>query len=456
MRFDELIHWNDGLFMQPHHLQYLQRTMMQYGQKNRSFAFSYPDGLIDFDFDREAFSSGRIVVKRFSAIMPDGTCISQPGNVTLSSLDVNDVIQAHEGEFKVYLAVPVWSEFEPNQADFGDAQKRLYKTIEKSVRDENTGDNEIAVVTRQVNARLVTEFDDLTDLSVLPILKFSIVTDDKASKTISFVEKYIPPYFVMKPECPIVQMVTNLLMDMRRCCDKMLNDLMVAQFKTDSFSGTTAYNILQYKTINLYENRLAVLLNVPNVSPFDLYLELRSFLAELIGLHPMNEIKNIEAYNHYDCSGQFIQLINDIQSMIASEGSASYICLKFKPIDNGDYLFTDLKMADILKAKEYYLAIHSDIESRRIINALETGDTFKLINPRSKNIRARGIKLIEMRYPPRYLPNMNDTLWFKLETEETPRTWQDICTEQGVLIDYARDLFPGLEVSLFLTVVDEK
>ena len=452
MRFDEILHWTDGLFLQPHHLQYLQRSVFKYGRKNRTTYMPYPYGLIDFEVDTDALSSLRVIVKRFSAVMPDGTEISMPGNVVLAPLDLSATLKEHPEDITVYLALPLWSEFDANLSDGSSvAAKRLFLTAEHTLRDENSGDNEVSIVTRRMNARLITQFDDQTDMQVLPVLKLTAVSDQGAEKELVVDEKYVPPFMVLTQDCALSKMAADLLYKTMRCRDKLLNDLTVAQFKPESFSGINAYNMMQLRILNLYENRLSSLLSLKNMTPFDLYLELRSFLAELRSMHPMNEIAEIEPYNHLDCIRQFNDIINDIYSMIMTEGGAGYVRLDFTK--DGDYLYTALTTDNIVKANEYYLAVHCSAEERRVISALEKGDTFKLINPAAKMMRARGIKLAEMRYPPRFLPTLSDTLWFKLQVSETPSTWRDIQTEKGILIDYAPDLFPNLNVSLFITIV---
>ena len=452
MRFDEILHWTDGLFLQPHHLQYLQRSIFKYGRRNRTTYMPYPYGLIDFEVDLDALSSLRVIVKRFSAVMPDGTEISMPGNVSLTPLDLTATLKEHAEDITVYLAVPLWSEFDANLSDNSSAvSKHLFLTAEHSLRDENSGDNEISVVTRRINARLITQFDDQTDMQVLPVLKLTAVSDQGTKKELIVDEKYIPPFMVLTQDCGLSKIAADLLYKTTRCRDKLLNDLTVAQFKPEAFSGINAYNMMQLRILNLYENRLSTMLSLKNLTPFGLYLELRSFLAELRSMHPMNEIAEIEPYDHLDCARQFNDIINDIYSMIMTEGGAGYVRLDFTP--DGDYLYTALTTDNIVKASEYYLAVQCSVEERRIISSLEKGDTFKLINPAAKMMRARGIKLAEMRYPPRFLPTLNDTLWFKLQVNETPSTWRDIQTEKGILIDYAPDLFPNLKVSLFITVV---
>lgn len=452
MRFDEILHWTNGLFLQPHHLQYLQRSIFKYGRKNRMTYLPYPYGLIDFEVDTDALASSRVIIKRFSAVMPDGTEISMPGNVILAPLDLTATLKEHPEDITVYLALPLWSEFDANLSEGNAAvSKRLFLTAEHTLRDENSGDNEVSVVTRRINARLITQFDDQSDMQVLPILKLTAISDQGAEKELIVDEKYIPPFMVLTQDCALSKMASDLLYKTTRCRDKLLNDLTVAQFKPEAFSGINAYNMMQLRVLNLYENRLSSLLSLKNLTPFDLYLELRSFLAELRSLHPMNEIAEIEAYDHLDYARQFNDVINDIYSMIMTEGGAGYVRLDFTP--DGDYLYTALTTDNIVKANEYYLAVQCSAEERRVISSLEKGDTFKLINPMAKMMRARGIKLMEMRYPPRFLPTLSDTLWFKLQVTETPSTWRDIQTEKGILIDYAPDLFPNLKVSLFITIV---
>jgi hypothetical protein len=59
------------------------------------------------------------------------------------------------------------------------------------------------------------------------------------------------------------------------------------------------------------------------------------------------------------------------------------------------------------------------------------------------------------------LSKMND-IFGKIKPEaqamrdkaESAKVWRDMCEEKGMIIDYARDLFPGLTTSLFITRVE--
>jgi type VI secretion system ImpJ/VasE family protein len=454
MRFEQFLHWNSGQFLQPHHFQYMQRVSAHYTRLNRQFSLPFPNGLIDFELDAEALTGARVVVKRFSAILPDGTEISEPGNCILKPLDLTEVLKTYPSELTISIAAPLWSELEANLADDSNPQaKMLYIAKENQIRDENFGDNEITVVTRKINARLISNLDDVRDMQALPILKLKIVTHE-SSVQVTVNDKYIPPYVLLSTDSPLFSMVYNLLVDTRHCRDKIQNILTALKFKPENFTGLDAYNALMLRALSLYENRLSMLLSPGRVSPFGLYLELTSFLAELMGINPVNDIREIKEYIHHDSAPQFMETINDIRSFIATEGGVTYARLNFAPIDDGAFLFTPLSMENIIKANEIYLAIHSDADEQAVAAALETGDTFKLVNPGAKNVRVRGVKLSGLRYPPRFLPVLSHTQWFKLELAESARVWNEMCQEKGVLIDWAHELFPGLEASLFITILE--
>jgi type VI secretion system ImpJ/VasE family protein len=459
MRFEELLHWNDGQFLQPHHFQYQQRIISDYARLNRSFFLPYAYGLLNFELDLEALEGGQVAVKRFSAVMGDGLELSMPGNCILKPLDLSEIFKKNPSALMVYVAVSHWSEFEANLADEEAAgEKKLYLAEKKRVRDENSGDNEITLITRRINARLVTDQDDTNDMQLLPILKLNVLSRDINQGMVKTDEKYIPPFMMLTVDDPLFNMATGLIVDIRRCRDKLQNTLAETSDRDEVFSRGDALDdarsLLLLRTLNYYHLRLSSLLEDGFITPFALYLELASFLSELMGINPQNGIREIRRYNHDDRLPVFTELFKDIRSFIRSEGGAGYIRLNFTPIDGGAYLFTGIKTEDIAEVNEMYLAVSVAKEKEGVIRALEQGDTFKLINPKAKSLRVRGMKLTGMRYPPRFLPALEETLWFRLDLAESAKVWRDMCEEKGMVIDYARDLFPGLETSLFITVVE--
>ena len=57
MRFEEDVHWTDGLFLQPHHLQRMQYALHSRLRAERAALTPFPYGLVDFEIDEPAASS---------------------------------------------------------------------------------------------------------------------------------------------------------------------------------------------------------------------------------------------------------------------------------------------------------------------------------------------------------------------------------------------------------------
>ncbi|MDR3302724.1 MAG: type VI secretion system baseplate subunit TssK [Spirochaetaceae bacterium] len=453
MRFEELLHWNDGQFLQPHHFQYLQKRNLESARGNRVFSMPYPWGLIDFELDKEALSAYRVALRRFSAILPDGLEISEPGNCIIKALDLGKMLEQFPSEMIIYAGVPRWSEYEANLAEDNEAGTgKRYLADKKRVRDENSGENEITVITRRLNACLFTNLDEARDMELLPILKLKVIACENAEPVLSVDEKYIPPFMLLGPDCPLFNTINALLSDTKRCRDKLLNTLSGAQVKTESAATDNTGSLLMLRTLNLYEQRISSLLLAGAATPFSLYLELSSFLAELMGFNPMNAIREIRKYEHEALGPVFNELLSDIRSFILERGGAEYTKREFVSVDNGDYLCAALETVDIVRSEEIYIAIVVNADNDMVIEALETGDVFKLTSPQSKSMRTRGVKLSYLRYPPRYLPVLEKTLWFRLSLAESAKVWREICEEKSVLIDYAQGLFPALKASLYITL----
>ncbi len=453
MRFEELLHWNDGQFLQPHHFQYFQRQNTETLKNSCFFSCAYPWGLIEFEIDNDALAGARVVVKRFSAVMGDGTPLSMPGNCLVEALDLRDALEQNVNEITVYIALPLWSEFEANLVEDTEGIKtRRMIPQKKRVRDENSGDNEITLITRRLNAWLTTNLEVNKNVQLLPVLKLSVLSHDKTEIALTVNEKYFPPYIVLTADSPLSGVIQGLIVDIRRCRDKALDILINSNFKNENLSGYNAYTVLRLKTLGVYETRLTSMLASGNVAPFDLYLELSSLLSELMAYDPVNSIRGIQRYNHDDSAPQFLEIIKDIRSFILQEGSIDYHRYDFSPIDDGRYLFTAITQEDVFRTENAYLAVKTSGDRDAVVKSIEEGDTFKLINPQSKQLRIRGIKLTEEPYPPRFLPVLANTQWFKLDLAESSRVWREITDEQGMVVDYVAGLFPSVEMSLYLTI----
>jgi type VI secretion system protein ImpJ len=442
MRFEEQPHWNDGQFLQPHHFQYLQRLNSESFSINRRFSLPYPWGLLEMDVDKEALSGARVVLHSFSAFLPSGTALSQPGNCIVAPLDLRPALAKHPASLVVSLALPQWSEFEANLADESGDEHRLFRLDKKRLRDENSGDNEITLLVRGLCARLVTNLDDVRDWELLPIMRLRLSSQVAGNVSVAIDETFCPPYAVFSAGNPLWNMLSNLTIDLGRCRDNLLAN------------GPS----LTLMAVQRGAARMQALLRAAGecacFTPFDFYLELLSLLSELEAAKLDNSVGETQPYTHEDCRPCFVELVAGIRSFITSEGSVAYSRIDCALTEDGLYLQAALGTEELLKAGSIFLAVACDAPQQRVIEEVEAGDTFRLMSPESVRLRARGIRMHAERYPPRFLPVLAGYLWFRLGIEESARIWREICEARRLFIDWGRELFPALKASLFVTLVE--
>jgi len=80
------IHWQEGLFLQPHHLQRMQKSLRDEIAAERRLAWPYPYGVVEARISRDELENMRIRFERLRAIMPSGLEVSFPENAELPSL----------------------------------------------------------------------------------------------------------------------------------------------------------------------------------------------------------------------------------------------------------------------------------------------------------------------------------------------------------------------------------
>src|SRR2546430_13383061 len=103
-----LVHWHEGLFIQPHHFQVMQRQLIEQSIGERRLAFPYPYGLIDAKISADALENMLVRFDRLRVVMPSGLEVSVPENAELPALDIKQAVWSRGGCFCVSIAGPVW------------------------------------------------------------------------------------------------------------------------------------------------------------------------------------------------------------------------------------------------------------------------------------------------------------------------------------------------------------
>lgn len=448
----ELIHWHEGLFLHPHHLQRLQRGMLHAIAGERHLAWAYPYGVIEAELSADALENFLVSFTRLRAVLPSGVVVDMPRGANLPALNIKQAFEGTREPLTVFLGVPTWSDSAANTIEEGPQAdprvKRVYQVVEQECRDENTGENPQPVLMRRINARLVLADDDVSDLEVLPLLRIVPAAGETGTSLPGLDRSYIPPCMVLGGNEALKGMIWDIANQASASRQELVVDINRSGYNVETLAGVQLERVLRLRTLNGYAARLQSLVDLPTVSPFAVYLELRGMLGELAALQPGRDLFDAPPYAHEDCRPVFVELINRIRNLMLAEGAGTYAKIPFEP--EGEQLVAQLTDEHILKAEDYFLGVQTRQDAHAVAGLIEDGDRFKLIASTMMGSRIRGVRLREERYPPQILPSAANLLWFRLVRSESPRMWAQVRDERKLAAVWPRDSFGDIDIALYV------
>ncbi len=95
------VHWHEGMFLRPHHLQAADRYWTETLQSSEKWDHAYNYGLRSFDYSKDALANSQFLLRSCNARLPDGTLVSH-GNAQIDlAAELQGlaklVQQAHDG-----------------------------------------------------------------------------------------------------------------------------------------------------------------------------------------------------------------------------------------------------------------------------------------------------------------------------------------------------------------------
>lgn len=449
------IHWQEGLFLQPHHFQRMQKSLQDEIASERRLAWPYPYGVIEARLSRDELENKRVRFDKLRAIMPSGLEVNYPAAAELPSLDIAQAFSKGAGSFTVSLGVPLWQESRANTVpvthDADTRVKLLYRIGEIECHDENTGENPKPLQVRKINSRLMLEHEDPSDMEVLPLLRIVRATGEDVGLPKEDPE-FVPPCMLLSGSPVLREMVRDLVSQVEASRKELVVQVTRGGFSIDTMRGVQFEQVMRLRTLNRYSARLPSIISAPVATPFDVYLELRELLAELAAMHPDRDEFESAPYRHDNQFLCFRELANKIRSFLRGAVAPSFLKLAFK--DVGGVLTANFSPEHFTQPNAYFLGIKTKLDPTGLARYVEDGDKFKLM-PQSLATRAiRGIELKEERHAPLELPAAADLHYFRLERANSARMWQQIQTEKTAAIRWTGGELDWSDASftLYMTV----
>ena len=447
------VNWQEGLFLQPHHLQCQQRALLDRLTIERRFAWSYPYGLVDSRLSTDALENLQIKFDQLVAVMPSGMLVCLPGNADLPVLDIKAAFESSEPVFTVYLGVPLWSAHRANlvSASEGDRRvKRLFRSRPIDCHDENTGENVQPVDVREVNARLLLEGEDTSDLEVIPVLRIAHAVGERVGLPRQD-PRFMPPCLTLTGSAVMRELVRDLANQVEASRRELVLQVQQGGFQVQNLKGIQFEQIMRLRTLSNFGMRLQGMAEAPGgVAPFDAYLDMRSLLGELAALHPDRDLSDVPKYDHDDPAPAFLELNTRIRSLL--QGAVKPMIYKIDFEAAGNVVMAALEDKHIKGPNEYFLGIQTRQDPRALAQLVEDADKFKLM-PKSLTGRpVYGVRLALERMPPLELPSSTGLVYFRLQRGESVRTWERVIEDRALSAEWPNMAASDLKLALYMTV----
>jgi type VI secretion system protein ImpJ len=454
------IHWHEGLFLQPHHLQRLQKHILDQFGTERNLMMPYGYGVIEAKLSLDDLQNQRLRFQKLKIVMPGGAVLSYPENTVLPSLDIRDAFAANPKGFNVYLGLPHWFNARSNtiegEMSVGARIKQLYRVPQQvpEIMDENTGENPQPMQFRLYNAMLLLDSDDDSDLEKIPLLR--IVHDVTREEPFPRqAPSYVHPCLLLSASPTLREMVREITAKVEATREQLAN-VLARGSESHTISRLQLDQTLRLCCLNRYVTRVPALLAVGDgnagIPPFTAYQELQTLLADLMALVPGHAF-NLIPYQHdnpYPCFDDTIALI---RKLLHGSDTAPYWEVKFEPGRVPGSRVARLEEKHFTEPAAWFLGIKTALEPGNLVELVEDIDQFKLLPASFMERRIRGIALKEERFPPLELPAEGGRYYFRLNLTQSQKVWEDAMKELELVAHWntQREVH-DMQLSLFMTL----
>lgn len=446
------VHWHEGLFLQPHHLQAMQHGLLEASAAERKLAYAYPYGVVESRLSADALENMLLQFDVLRAVMPSGLVVDCPATAEIPALNIQAIFEASSGAFDVMLGVPLWYANQANALEIGADDwraKRLYRVAEAEWYDENTGENPQPLLTRKINARLLLPEDDRTDMEVIPLLRIAHATGEDVGLPRQ-APGYAPPCFVLGGSPTLREMLRDLANQVEASRGELVIQITRGGFSVDTMRGLQFEQMLRLRSLNAYAGRLGHLVAAASTTPSQMYLELRGLLGELAALMPDRDMYEVPPYDHDRPLVCFAEICNRIRGLLRGTVAPSFMKLEF--VREGKLMVAELTDEQIERPNEYFLGVKTGMDPRQLAQLVEDGDKFKFMAKTLAQQRIWGIKLGEERHVPLELPSQTGLHYFRLLRADSVRMWERIKQEKSIAVRWEGIETSDFELTLYMTV----
>jgi type VI secretion system protein ImpJ len=422
------LHWHEGLFLRPHHLQAADRFTARLVDQNTRFAQWHAWGYRRCVVDEAALGGFRFVVRELEARFRDGTSVRLPDDAPLPDIDLKPALTGRTS-LDLFLAVPTVRPGQPNVASATATNPARYKVHNVPTEDENTGVNPQALNYRSYDVRVLTGDDDRSGYEVLPLARLEKA--DRPEATPQMAVSFIPP--VLSCDCwPVLQQ--KILQDVYSRLNKKI-EVVAGQVKSrgitfDSHSQGDSRRMHQLDRMNEGYAVLGHLGFVPGIHPIDAYQELTRLIGQLSVFGRDARPPALPRYDHDDLGTGFWKLKQYLDDLLNQVEDPAYEERPF--VGSGLQMRVQLEPQWLESGWQMYLGARSNVPTEDCVKMLLRPERLGMKIGSSDRVDTiftkgqEGLRFTHAPRPPRDLPAAPNLTYFEVSRESSTNEWAHV------------------------------
>jgi type VI secretion system protein ImpJ len=439
------VHWSEGLFLQPHHLQASDRYWAEALHTSEHLDHHYHYGLRWLEFSHDAIGNAQFQLNACHARMKDGTLVTLEPGQEPDRVDLKPAF-AQEERVRVFLAVPKLKLGRANVARDGDSEKHRYVENRQSVQDESSGGNDQEIAFRDLNVRLLLSTDDAAGYELLPIAQVQRAGERQAAPQID--ASYIPPVLAIDAWPPLGRDIVRAIYDMiGKKIEVLAAQIINREVSLVQSDSRDIDRLLMLAELNAAYATLSVLTFASGVHPLTAYRELVRILGQLsIFNQEARRPPEIPRYDHDDLARIFYWVKEQIERHLSFVGVAVYEHRFF--VGEGNMMRVSIDPRWLQPDWKWYVGVKRGVlDDKQCIAVLSPGYlNWKLGSERQvEDIFRRGLEglhLTHLTQAPAILPPRE---WLYFEVSRGNVYWRDVLDHQTLAMRLQERLIANRE-----------
>lgn len=439
------VHWSEGMFLQPHHLQAADRYWTEVFQITSEVDHPYAYGVRRLEFSGDALGNYQFEVKACQARLRDGTLISLAPGQQPDRVDLKAAF-SRENVVRVFLAAPKLKMGRANVAVQKKADQQRYTESIQGVQDESVGGNEQEVRFRDMNVCLMLSTQDTAGYELLPIAQIQRAGEKESSPQIDL--SYIPPLLAVDAWQYLALDIIRAIYD--RICKKI--DILSQQVINRGITLASQEpgdldRLLMLSALNVAQGTLRVFTFANGVHPFTAYVELCRIAGALAVFSKERRLPEIPLYDHDELGRIFHYLRDLLATLLESIRDYEYEQRWFEGEGRGMRVVLESKW---LEADwQWFVGVQrGPLPERECLNILAPGTlNWKLGSSRQVEeifrYRKQALQLEPLAQAPRALPPSRE--WTYFEVTRGNEAWRDILETQTLAMRFAERHIANLD-----------